>query len=362
MISQRTILVRILVIKARLFGTFQRLELSLSWSPCGFTLVRIARLLTTQMSTFGENAAKHLLGTGTDSLVFLGQLMGDSDDQQFAVKVVPAASMLGRLQLENERRVLRRLSGTPGVPLLLMEGACSISPPPSDSRFNQGNLICSVIAPVGLVLPSLQLSQVISEFGLRIAESLANIISSIHRQSVTIHDIKPSHVVLARDGVYLVDFGAARLDEDLVDNPYSAAQQMFTPAYVGPDSLAYDHSTQAGDWDSFVLTMYDILAGLPWPKKTSSTLCVDYSADISKRQDFFAGKHLRKPRIFHRLSQMRASLDGNRLPASKLPHKRNNLKSQQYQRNYLATILVQLIFEKEVLKVNLTFRGMRPCC
>jgi serine/threonine protein kinase/tetratricopeptide (TPR) repeat protein len=89
----------------------------------------------------------------------------------------------------------------------------------------------------------------------RILRELAVGISALHRTGLIHRDIKPANIMVAQDGrVVLLDFGLSSpggVDTNLAG----------TPAYISPELLCGEPVTEASDWYSMGVMIYELLSG-----------------------------------------------------------------------------------------------------
>jgi eukaryotic-like serine/threonine-protein kinase len=106
---------------------------------------------------------------------------------------------------------------------------------------------------------------------------LAMTLADIHRAGLVHRDVKPSNVLIRRDGALrLLDFGVARRSVDreagLVgptsDRLSSGSERLRvlgTPAYIAPERFAHRATSAATDQFGWGVLAYELLAGhLPW--------------------------------------------------------------------------------------------------
>src|SRR5262249_25982758 len=96
-----------------------------------------------------------------------------------------------------------------------------------------------------------------------VAEALAE----AHAAGVIHRDVKPGNVFLHRDGGKLVDFGIARMGEDVgVDQATTMGRLLGTPVYMSPERLLGQAYDGGADVYALAVTIYEALAGaLPFP-------------------------------------------------------------------------------------------------
>jgi serine/threonine protein kinase len=97
---------------------------------------------------------------------------------------------------------------------------------------------------------------------LRIGAALAEALAHAHERGVVHRDVKPSNIMLDRDGVpHLTDFGIALLD----DSPRltSASEMIGTPAYLAPEQVTNVEVGPGADVYALALVLLECVTGQP---------------------------------------------------------------------------------------------------
>ncbi|HYN82169.1 MAG TPA: serine/threonine-protein kinase, partial [Gemmatimonadaceae bacterium] len=86
-----------------------------------------------------------------------------------------------------------------------------------------------------------------------------------HERGIIHRDIKPENIILATDGVYVLDFGIARaIVESGMDRLTSTGIGVGTPAYMSPEQALGDRNLDArSDIYSLGCVVYEMIAGIP---------------------------------------------------------------------------------------------------
>jgi Tol biopolymer transport system component len=99
-------------------------------------------------------------------------------------------------------------------------------------------------------------------YGAEIAEALA----AAHARGIVHRDLKPGNVMIASDGVKVLDFGLAKLTTRPLADTTETGFAMATPMYMAPEQAAGRECTGATDLFSLGLVLYEAAAGsLPLP-------------------------------------------------------------------------------------------------
>ncbi|KAF1719871.1 serine/threonine-protein kinase [Pseudoxanthomonas wuyuanensis] len=208
------------------------------------------------------------IGRGGMAAVYRATSAEPPLDQVAAVKVLTLGALAqgGRERFLREQQLLSRLrhpyiaplydagvaeDGTPWLALALVEGEridtwCIRQAMPLEAR-------------IALLL--------------QVAEALAY----AHRNLVIHRDIKPSNVLVDEDGhVRLLDFGIARLTDELEPDQTATALRALTPEYAAPEQFLGAPPSTAMDVYGFGALLYRVLSGRP-PRPAG---CVDATAEI----------------------------------------------------------------------------------
>ena len=90
---------------------------------------------------------------------------------------------------------------------------------------------------------------------------LADAVLALHATGKLHRDIKPSNVLVERDGtVKVLDFGLVA-DTDSIDRTHETAAAVGTPNYMSPEQAADRPLTEASDWYSVGVVLYEALTG-----------------------------------------------------------------------------------------------------
>jgi TonB family protein len=100
-----------------------------------------------------------------------------------------------------------------------------------------------------------------AEKALRIAIPILDALDYAHVRGVVHRDVKPDNIILDEwDRAYLMDFGIAKLDDDVVKT--AAGQTFGSPAYLSPEQARGLPLDGRSDVYSLGITLYQMLAGV----------------------------------------------------------------------------------------------------
>lgn len=201
----------------------------------------------------GRYEVKEVIGQGTMGTVYRG--WDPRLQRPVALKTIRLDSIIG----ENERRAM--LSR-------LRHEAVTVA------RFNHPNIVAvydmgdtedSAFVAMELVA-GFSLAHYLSVIGalgieklIPVGAGIARGLAAAHAREVIHRDVKPSNVLLGRDGdVKVTDFGVAYVISKASDE----SRLLYgTPGYVPPEALEQEPYTQAGDLFGLGATLYEALAG-----------------------------------------------------------------------------------------------------
>jgi serine/threonine-protein kinase len=197
-----------------------------------------------------------LIGRGGMGEVWLAEEKTSSGlSRRVALKVLPSSVEPERVQrFERERELLARVSHSAVVRAL--------GPLETDAATGLA------FFPMDLVLGK-SLGDLLSEHGrfalpeaARILAELAAALEAVHAQGIVHRDVKPSNVLVTRDGhVRLTDFGLARaLDSSRFTATGSA---LGTPAYMAPEQCKGQDAGPASDLYALGAIAHELLSGRP---------------------------------------------------------------------------------------------------
>ena len=100
---------------------------------------------------------------------------------------------------------------------------------------------------------------------IKIAQEVTGPMAHAHAHGIVHRDIKPENILLAPDGVYVLDFGVARaIIESADDRLTSTGVAVGTPAYMSPEQALSDKDLDArSDIYSLGCVIYEMIAGIP---------------------------------------------------------------------------------------------------
>lgn len=126
---------------------------------------------------------------------------------------------------------------------------------------------------------------------LRYVLQIASALAEAHSKGVTHRDLKPGNVMLAKNGVKVLDFGLAKFHHSADDNLTRADAIMGTPAYMAPEQMEGKPVSGAADLFALGLVLYEMLIGtLPYPGASLASMMVkgavvDLKAPSRSRRD-----------------------------------------------------------------------------
>ncbi|MGW7314853.1 serine/threonine-protein kinase [Streptomyces sp. NPDC054865] len=181
------------------------------------------------------------LGRGGMGRVLLGSA---PDGRLVAVKQVHArfAADAGfRARFRREVAASRRVSGA--YTAAVMDADADAPTPWLASVFVNGPSLGAAVDKAG-PLPE--------ESVRRLAAGLATALAEIHRTGLIHRDLKPENVLLAEDGVRVIDFGIARVTEDTETTELTQTGWVVgSPAFMSPEQAEGRELTAASDLFSF---------------------------------------------------------------------------------------------------------------
>ncbi len=196
---------------------------------------------------------QHELGRGGMSVVWRG-CRGREDTRQWAaIKLYPVGALARHdlLRFRREQSILSRLNH-PHIAHLYEAGEAEDGTPFLAMEEVDGVRIDTWCERKGLDAAA----------RVRLMLLVCAAIAYAHRNLVVHADLKPSNVMVDREGlVRVLDFGIGRLlDERFMDMTVTLARAV-TPEYAAPEQLAGEHATTAADVFGLGALLYRLLTG-----------------------------------------------------------------------------------------------------
>lgn len=204
----------------------------------------------------GAYRVVELLGTGGMGAVYRAVRADDQFEQEVAIKVLAASSLLTpslQQRLVRERQILARLNH-PSIARLYDGGMLEDGTPYFVMEYVQGVSLTAYCNTRHLTLTE----------RLQIFIQVCEAVQAAHQNLIVHRDLKPSNVLVTEGGqVKLLDFGIAKLlseDDENVALTRTGIQPM-TPEYASPEQIQGDAITTASDTYQLGVLLYEVLTG-----------------------------------------------------------------------------------------------------
>lgn len=209
---------------------------------------RNAEVVSSTPDHLGPYRLLHPIGSGGMGEVWLGERSDGIVERQVAIKRVRRDMPMLGPRLEQERHLLVRLSH-PNIAAFI------------DAGIDAGGtpwLAMEYVAGIPLHQWCDQHHASLTE-RLKILRKLALAVAHAHQQLIVHRDIKPTNILVDRQGEpKLLDFGIGKWLDEV---PGEVTQHVMTPAYAAPEQLCGQAVSTATDIYALGLLMFRILAG-----------------------------------------------------------------------------------------------------
>ncbi len=193
------------------------------------------------------------IGRGGMAVVYCAERELAGTTQRAALKLMSTGALAadGRRRFEQEQAVLARL-GHPAITPLIDAGQLADGTPWLAMPLIQGQRIDHWCRDRALSARDI----------VRLVMEVCAAVSHAHRQLVLHRDIKPGNIMVDHDGhIHLLDFGIARLLDEVDSEDTGTRWRAFTPQYAAPERLLGGDSGLAMDVFSLGALLYQLLTG-----------------------------------------------------------------------------------------------------
>jgi len=201
---------------------------------------------------FGHYKIIREIGHGGMGAVFLAERNDGEFDQQVALKIVRQTIVSAELErhFRRERQILASLNH-PNIAKLLDGGVSENGEPFLAMEYVEGKTLLEFAVDLSI------------EEKLKLFLKICNAVAYAHQNLVVHHDIKPSNIIVTKDGEpKLLDFGLAKIqDESFTNDSTQTVFRALTPAYASPEQLRGKSVTTVSDVYSLGVVFYELLSG-----------------------------------------------------------------------------------------------------
>jgi serine/threonine protein kinase/tetratricopeptide (TPR) repeat protein len=207
----------------------------------------------------GQFRILHLIGRGGMGEVYLAQRVQGGFDQRVALKMLRPEAVTRSALFGLERGILADLEH-PGIARLIDGGTADDGRPFMALEYVEGEAIGDWCESRHAIL----------SLRLKLFLDVCDAVSYAHGRLVVHLDLKPSNILVDRDGrVRLLDFGIARMVDD--GNDLSLTKTLLTPDYAAPEQLENKAVTVATDVYSLGAVLFELLTGSgPWQSENAA--------------------------------------------------------------------------------------------
>ncbi len=240
--------------------------------------------------TLGAYTIDSELGEGGMGTVYLASRSDDSFDKRVAIKILhnKLATETEKERFRSERQILAYMEHA-NIARLLDGGACGDGSPYLVMEYVEGDSIDEYC----------QREQLSVKKRLNLIIQVGAAIQFAHRNQIIHCDIKPSNIIVNRDGVpKLVDFGISQL-LNLQESNSDADRGPMTPIYASPEQLEGKELDERSDVYGLGIVIQEILTGeRPANDITSESVFLD-NHPVKLDRDLWAilGRALKKDKI-----------------------------------------------------------------